>query len=67
MSHLGHGIERGCRSIWGLNPRSIYRTERRSELWSTMTKTYTPWGWTRDIVELAEGILAGDDALATAG
>ena len=24
---------------------------------TTMTATYTPWGWTRDVVELAEGIL----------
>ncbi len=24
---------------------------------TTMTATYTPWGWTKDAVELAEGIL----------
>ena len=24
---------------------------------TTMTTTYTPWGWTKDVVELAEGIL----------
>ena len=24
---------------------------------TTTTATYTPWGWTRDVVELAEGIL----------
>ncbi len=24
---------------------------------TTMTATYTPWGWTRDVEELAEGIL----------
>ena len=24
---------------------------------TTMTAIYTPWGWTRDVVELAEGIL----------
>ena len=24
---------------------------------TTMTATYTPWGWTRDVVELTEGIL----------
>ncbi len=24
---------------------------------TTMTATHTPWGWTRDVVELAEGIL----------
>ena len=23
---------------------------------TTMTATYTPWGWTKDVVELAEGI-----------
>ena len=23
---------------------------------TTMTATYTPWGWTRDVMELAEGI-----------
>ena len=23
---------------------------------TTMTTTYTPWGWTKDVVELAEGI-----------
>ena len=33
----------------------------------TTTATYTPWGWTRDILELAEGILASHDARATAG
>ena len=34
---------------------------------TTTTVTYTPWGWTRDIEELAEGVSGGSRRRATAG